>query len=468
MTRNYEGGLRPSRIEMVEEQTEGVTPTNPEFKLVSDRITDFEPEFGPESVDKAGLGQHDNEYAPGLEENELTIAYDMQRWFYNADGSPDDMLAYGAFRSATGHRPGSFTLVETAKTYEDGEGTRNRPESTVHFDYMNDGAAQPRHTHLYTVARGATVDEATLEGDPEEVYWAVENTVMVQNGRPYQIDQPDGSTYLAVQSVENGDMTVSNPEDTELRVRIESNDAQKTEEVVLDPDDASALVGTTSEFESIESIEVRDSNGNVADHMGDVLVYEATGTDSDGDGTVDTYEEGQLLSVLYGYSFYDNTHGDYGVPALGESGSHGSEIGQTVTGTDYFAVGNSLLERPYGRAFEAAGAVTNIEVSVENDSDPMPSNQSREQRYLPGMRTTEVSIEADGETISHRGMKQAAAQENIDTALVFDRAGDLRLELPEAPMGESSRSRSGGENATGLEFVVMSGIGGVDATLPSA
>ena len=467
MPTNTEGGLRPSRIEMVEEQTEGVTPTNPEFKLVSDRVTEFEPEFGPESVDKAGLGQHDNEYAPGLEENELTIAYDMQRWFYNPDGTPDDMLAYGAFRSATGHLPGSFTLVETAKTYDEGEGTRNQPESTVHYDYMNDGAAAPRHTHLYTVARGATVDEASLEGDPEEVYWAVENTVMVQNGRPYQIDQPDSTTYLAVQSVENGDMTVSNSEDTELRVRIESNDAQTTEEVVLDPDDASAIVGTSSQFDSIESIEVRDADGNVADHMGDVLVYEAEGVDSDGDGTIDTYNEGQLLSALYGYSFYDNTHGDYGVPALGENGSHGSEIGTTPTGTDYFAVGNSLIERPYGRPFEAAGAVTNIEVSVENDSEAMPSNQSREQRYLPGMRTTEISIEVDGETVSHRGMKQAAAQENIDTLLAFDRAGDLRLELPEAPMGESTRSRSGGENATGLEFVIMSGKQGVDATLPA-
>jgi len=468
MPANIEGGLRPSRIEFVEEDTEGVTPTNPDFQLVSDRITEFEPEFGPDSVEKDGLGQHDHAYAAGLEENELTLTYDLQRWFYNADGTLSDLSAYGLFRSAVGHQPGSVTLVETAKTYKDGDGFPNKAESTVHFDYLNDGNAQPRHTHLYTVARGATVDEATLTGDPEEVYWSCESTLMCQTGRPYQIDQPDSNTYLAVQAVEHGDMAASNDADTELRVEIESNDATTTETVTLDADDASAIVGTTSQFESIESIEVRvNSNDEVADHMGDILVYEAEGTDSDGDGNVDTYSEGQLLAVLYGYSFYNNTHGDYGVPALGQSGSHGSEIGGTITGTDYFAVGNALVERPYGRAFEAAGAVTNIEVSIENDSEQQPTNQSREQRAIPGMRAGEITMEADGETLSHRGMKQTAAQENIDTAVLFDREGSLRLEAPEAPMSESTRSRSGGENALDMEYVVMSGEAGLDATLPS-
>jgi hypothetical protein len=112
--------------------------------MISDRVTDFEPEFGPEAVDKAGTGQHDNEYAEGLEENELTISYDLQRWFYDGSGDANDLSAYGMFRSASGRLPGTVSIVERAATHEDGEGSPNAAASTVHADYIGDGVAFKR------------------------------------------------------------------------------------------------------------------------------------------------------------------------------------------------------------------------------------------------------------------------------------------------------------------------------------
>jgi len=460
MSRNTEGGLLPSRIEMIAEETVGVTPSDPSWQMISDRVTDFEPEFGPEAVDKAGTGQHDNEYAEGLEENELTISYDLQRWFYDGSGDANDLSAYGMFRSASGRLPGTVSIVERAATHEDGEGSPNAAASTVHADYIGDGAAGPRHSHLYTVARGGLVDELTLEGDPEEVYWAVEASLLVKNGRSYQFDQPSNSNPLNLESRLPGGGV--NNADTGLTVEIEDEGATTTESINLDGNDASNTVTTTSSFDSIDAIQTVDGQ---TDHAGDILIWETEGTDTDGDGNVDSYENAQLLGVLYGNRTYKNTHGDYGVPTLG-SGSHASEIGQTITGTDYFAVGNSLVERPYGSAFEEAGSVNTIEIELENDSESSPDNRSRENAYHPGMRSAEVTLACDGETVSHRAMKQAAVLEKLDTRIQFARDGSLNLELPDAPMGEGGRGRSAAENALEQEFVIMSGLGGIDASTP--
>jgi len=462
MPLNSEGGLRPSRIEFVGEDEEGVIPDGASWSLISDRITEFEAEFGPEAVDKAGIGQHDNEYAPGLEENELTLSYDMQRWLVDNNGEPDSVLAYGMLRDAVGHLPGTVSVVERSATHKDGDGYPNAVESTVHYDYINDGNATPRHSHLYTVARGCTVDEASLEGDPEEVYWAAESTLLCTGGRSYQFDQPDTSQggvdgTLIIKAVPSDDIDGTNPEDAGLPLTIESENATTAEDLTLDDADASVGVTTTNTYESIDSIATQ---GQV-DHFGDVLVYEARSNDSGG------YDTNQLLGVLFGYGHYDNTHGDYGTPVLGAGGTHGTEIGSTITGTDYFAVGNSLVERPAGRAFELAGSVNSVEIELENDSGSVPDNNSRENLYRPAMRSTEITLSCDGETVSHRAMKQAAALEKLDTVVLFDRAGNLALRFPSAPMGESPRNRNAGENALEMEFSIMSGEEGVSATSPN-
>lgn len=434
MTIQTEGGLRPSRVEMVEESTQGVTPSDPAWSAISDRITTFETEgFGPEPVEKAGLGDTVHDIEPGLEEPEVTLGYSLQKWFTDGSGGPNDLSAYGIQRVA-GSSPASLTIVERMTSGDNTNDVLIEPESTVDYNYNGNTSASAKESRIYTVSKGCEVNEPTLTAEPSEVEWAVEATVMADHGRSYQIDQPNASTTLTVESTASGD--------TGLTVVIENEDASTTDSITLDSADATTPVLGTASFSNIDAIEVTDGSGNVVDHAGDIIV--SVESDSSTTGA----QPGEALAVLYGSNFYGNTFGDPGVPTLG-AGSHAAEIG-----TPFYQVGNLGVYRPPGSLFEAAGSVQTIEVSVENDDERTPVQRSREQRIHIGMQTIELSVTYDSETGSHRSLVQRMSMEEQDTVLEFDRQGSETLTLDRSVVTETPRTREATENSSEQEITL--------------
>lgn len=456
MTINTEGGLRPSRIEFVpEEGNQGVTPTDPEFQFPSMRCTNFEPELGPEEVEKFALGQVDADVEQGLEENEIMLEYDLQNWFVDSNGNPNDLAGYGMLRSA-GVLPDSLTIVERMQSGDMDEGVYIRPESTVEYWYNDTDPANidPKETRIYTVAKGCDVGELTLTCDIEEVDWHVEATLPSEDARSYQIDQPLADTELVVESTHS--------DDTNLEVHIEAEQTdtatEPTNEVIqLDGTDATAPQAGSTVFSDIDAIEVRDPNtGEVADHLGDILIHAADDT------SVDPPTKGDLLSVLYGREFYGNTNGDHGVPTVG-AGSRATEIADT-----YYKAANVSVERPAGKPFEAAGSVQSMELTVENEIERTPQQRSRSGRQHHGPRVAELSVTADGETISHQRLVERMAGDEIDTLVGFDQAGDETVNLRNAVVSESGRQREAGAPGAEQEFTLRATHPGLDVSSPSA
>lgn len=429
MTIQTEGGIRPSRVEMVEESEQGVTPSDPDWQLISDRVTSFETDgFGPEAVEKAGLGETVYDIEPGLEEPALSLAHDLQRWFVDGSGDPNDLSAYGFLRVA-GSTPASLTIVERMTSGDNENNVLIAPESTIDYHYNDNESATAKESRIYTVAKGCEVETPTLTADPSEVTWGVETDVMCDHGRSYQIDQPPSPTVLNIQSTD--------PADTNLDVYVENEAGDETDTITTDGADATTAVVGTTQMSDIDAIEVRDSEGNIADHAGDIVV-----------SIDDTGTPGEALAVLYGSNLYGNTYGDPGVPPT-EGGSHASEIG-----TEFYKVGNLGMYRPANSLFEAAGSVQTVELSVENDNDRSPQQRSREQRTHIGMQTPELSVTYDSETGSHRALLQRMSMEELNTVLEFDRAGDETVTLPDSVVTESGRSREAGENNTDQEVTL--------------
>lgn len=447
MTINTEGGLRPSRIEYVPEPSQGVSPDNPDWQSPSDRITSFEPDgFGPELVEKMGMGQVDPELEPGLEEPSVTVAYDMQKWFIDQNGDPNDIAGYGMLRAA--NLPiSSLTIVERMQSGDMEAGQFIDPRSTEEYRYNAEAyqtgteditAIPDRETRVYTVAKGADVTSTTITGDPSEVDFNVENEMGIEQARSYKIDQPAaGGTALVAYSTA--------AEDTGLSVVIESEGASTTETIALDSGDATTIVAGTSTFSDIDAIEVQDADGNVADHAGDIIIAE-----NDGDETTPT--EGDTLSVLYGSNYYQNTEGDPGIPTLG-TGSHAAPID-----TDFFKVGNVTVERPPGVPFEAVGAVQSFELTVENDTERTAIEASRQQRIHHAGRTVELSVTIDSEVASHGNIKERMAANENNTQIGFDRAQTLTATLNRSVVSESGRSRTAGENNTEQDVTLRAQI----------
>lgn len=431
MTIQTEGGLRPSRVEMVEESTQGVTPNDPDWNFISDRVTTFETDgFGPEAVEKAGLGDTVHSLEPGLEEPELTLGYSLQRWFTDASGGPNDLCAYGIQRIA-GSTPASLTIVERMTSGDNDNSVFVEPESTVEFFYNGNDAATEKETRVYTVSKGCEVSEPTLTAEPEEVEWAVETAVMPDHGRSYQIDQPPvAGSDLTVQSTDS--------EDTNIDVYVESEDGSTTDTITTDGTDATTPVVGTASFTDIDAIEIRvNAATDIADHAGDIIV-----------SLNDTGAPGDAIFVAYGSNTYGNTYGDPGVPPT-EGGSHGTEIG-----TEFYQVGNLGLYRPPTRLFELAGSVQSIELSVENDNERTARQRSREQRIHIGMQTIELSVTYDSETGSHRNLVQRMSMEERDTEIQFTRDGVETFTLPDSVVTESGRTREATENSTEQELTI--------------
>jgi hypothetical protein len=437
MTIQTESGISNTRIEYVPENgDQGVTPADPAWRIASMRYTNFEAEMGPEDVEKPALGEVVSDVSAGLEENEITVEYDMQKWFVDSNGNPQDIAAYGILRSAN-RLVDSLTLVERIDAGSVAEDVTLQPGSTVEAWYNGTDEANVtrKASRVYTVGKGCDVTEVTVTGDPEEVFWHIEATLMAEEARSFQIDQPPSATELVVKSTDASD--------TGLYVAIENEGASTTETVQLDGTDATNLVSTTETFADVDAAEVQDADGNVVDHDGDIVV-------AINSGSVSTPNEGEALTALYGRNEYGNTHGDGGVPVTG-AGSHASDLTD-----DYYFVANAFVERPAGEPFEAVGNVGEMELTFENDVETGAQQETRSPLQHHGNLVPELAVTIDGETTTHQRIQQRMASSEDDALMHFNRAESETITLPRSKVTSSPRNREAG-SATGEPEITLRG-----------
>lgn len=458
MTILSSGGIRPSRLEYVEEPTQGASPDNPAWQLVSPRVETLNPSMTVNYSEDAGLGDVNYTRAPLLEEPSLEMEYALSHWLTDSNGDPNNLIAYGMQRIA-GVLPSSLTFLARTtfgKVDNDTSTPKLQAGSTVDARYNPDAAddgsdSTGKASRIYSVLKGMDVNEGTLTGERGESTWMAEVTCPAEHGRPYQFDQPNSSSTLVVAPAGTLETDGSSQFDssTSLTVTIESEGGTKSEDVTFDP---SAMVATTTDFSDIDSIEVKDSNGNVIDgesgrdYQGNIVVAMNTG-----DGT--TPAAGEWLAVLWGSKEYGNTYGDPGTPSLG-SGSHASEPTTPQGSLPFYHPNNMSIERPVGNSFETVGGVTSVELSFENGIEPTPTG-GREQTNLQAMFAPEWTVSSSGETISQHMQHEQAAGTGKDTRVIFNRADDEYVDGLQAVVTETDLESSAGENNTEMESTIM-------------
>lgn len=353
---SYESGQRPARIEFVRESTLGTTPADPSFEAYSDAVRSFEPAVTPNTAAQDALGDSDSAGSYiGVEESELVITYDLQRWLTDGSGNAVD-AAYDAFaRDADNRLPNSHTVVRRME--QTGIDASNTVSGNTSYD-----------TRQYWVGRGGAIDEAVLTGDPSEGGPVqVEATYAFERLRPHQIDQPDSDTLLAVKS--------SSSNDTSQSVTIEDEGASTTETVSLD---GTTVVSTSSTFSGIDAVELS------AETEGTVTVAINTGTDT-------SPTEGDALTKLKGTGDYDSDDGDLGVPALG-SGSHAGSVGSNYE----LLEDGDTVDLPDGTAI--GDNIAAIEVSVSNNINRQGRASSAGPAIAAEKRECEIAATVFGES----------------------------------------------------------------------
>lgn len=451
MTIITEGGLLPSRIEYVEEPTQGTTPADPAWEMPSERVEEFDPGFALNYSEDAGLGDVDYQREVITEENELSISYALQRWFLDGTGGLQDMAAYGMVRSAN-RLPASLSVVRRVESGDLNPDYANaplvQPASTIDARYnpasASDGSGSTaKVARSYDVLKGVDVGEATLTAERGESTWMSELTCPAEHGRSYQIDQPPETTDVLVWSSDAGD--------TDFQVVIEDEGNATSETITLDSTDATTQVLSANSYDNIDVVEILDPNGNVISedsdtYFGDIRI-------AINSGTATSPAEGEWLFVGFGANSYDNTYGDPGIPALG-AGSHATPISAADTRPTYYKPQNMSVERPVGDAIEHVGGVQSVELSFGNNVERTPS-VGREQRQHHGMRGVEMSVTTDGETISKHMQNLQMMGDAETTRVLFNRADDEYIDNQSAVVSEAGTADSAGENATERDFSVL-------------
>lgn len=455
MTIITEGGLLPSRIEYVAEDTQGVTPANPSWEMPSERVSEFDPGYTLNYSEDSGLGEVDFTRDPTTEETEMSMTYALQRWLLDGAGTLQDMASYGLVRAAN-RLPASLSVVrriESGDLNPDfGNAPLVQPASTVDARYnpasATDGSGSTaKVSRAYDVLKGVDVGESTATAERGNTAWEMELTCPAEHGRSYRIDQPTASTDLLVWSTDAGD--------TGYTVTIEDEGAATSETVSLDATNATTQVLTANSYANIDAIQIEDPNGNVISEDSDTYVGNIVVAVNA--GTATSPAEGEWLTVMWGSAEYENTYGDPGIPPLG-TGAHASAISAAGERPSYYRPQNMSVERPVGDAIEHAGGVQSVELSVGNNVERIPSG-GREQRQHHGMRGVEVSITVDGETVGTHLNNEMVRGEEETSRLLFNRAGDEYVDLESAVVSETDTADSAGENSPEREFTVLAQIG---------
>jgi len=379
---NAESGLKNHRTEFVREDVDAdgnpVTPADPSWETVSDRVYTVDWSPSPGLQGDRGLGDVDqDEHEKGPEEHELVVAYALQRWFVDDNGDPHDLAGDALVRDGDNRIPNSHTFVDREDKGE------IAAASTAEGKENGKAGASAKETRIYTVVRGGKPN-ATITVDPGDQQPAqVEVTYTAEKGRRYQIDQPSTAGTIHVESTSDSD--------TSQTLTIEDEGAATTEDVDLN---GTTTVATTSNFGDIDALEL-DSETE-----GDVLVYEDDGGAA-----------GELLAILDGSDSYDGIEGDTGVPALG-AGSHASAIG-----SDYFRTLTDSIT--LGGSADYWFDINSKELSVDNNYERRPRDDSLRQRVEGGVRGVELSVTTYGESQSVSDARRSLQNDGANISWSF-------------------------------------------------
>ena len=370
-----ESGLRNHRVEFVREETDDdanpVTPENPDFLTYSDVVRSFDWQPEPNYEAQRGFGHvYPHNHFTGSEEHQVTMTYDLQKFPVDGAGDPLDAVADGLLRDDDGFMPHTHTVLD-----REDKGTV-APASTVNGD-------EPRATRLYTIVKGAAIDEPQIIGDPgEQQPVRVELTYEAESGRSYQVDQPDEGTTLDLEIVDG-------PGGETVDVTIEDEGGSNAE--VLEVSGTTATSANT--YEDVDTIELAE------EIQGDVHVSET---------------DGVLLAVIHGSDYYDGAEGDLGIPALGD----GSREGELGTPFQLF-LGNEFNRERGGVLQRFAMDINSFAVGVENNTERTLRTDSKRQRIHHGIATPYVEATVLGETETHDSLTEAMGNEAGDVEWVM-------------------------------------------------
>lgn len=380
---NPEGGLRNHRTEFIRESSFGTPGSNPSYLKYSDSINSFAWTSDSVNEGRRGLGSADPiGFLKGPETHEVVVSYDLVKWFTDGSGNAKDAAYDGMARDADQLFPNSHTIVD------------REDKLSISSDQTVSGNTS-YDTRLYTVAKGAVIDEVAVTGDPSDAQPVqVELTYLAQKGRSYQIDQPGSSTLLTVKS--------SSANDTSQSVTIENEGAGTSESVTLN---GTSLVSTSSTFGDIDAIELSgETDGTI--------------TVSINDGTNSSPTEGDALAKIEGKNTYDSVEGDLGVPALG-SGSHETLSSPSV---EQF-IGDVIDRGGSNFAYEIPSAT----VTVANNVEETERSSSYGMGLHPGNR--EITMEATmyGDAMTHDLLQQHLENTAKNVTWKLD-GGNLQLD----------------------------------------
>ena len=307
MASTFQAGVRPGRLEWVAETEEGITPDSPQFNLISDNLESewgWEPDANTQRLNGTGeitaVG-----FFNGSETHDTGFTYSLQQWPHASDGSTKDIS-------------GDFLQPDT-------DNSLKTTHTLVGWSEQASGGPNDTGRYIVTVAKGCHPDSLTMpfeneDGTPisTEANWQAEKI------RQYDLRQPSSS---------GSTLTVKNGGTTSVDVTVENYDGTTQETLTVSAGGSST---TVSPFTSLGAVE--------------------KASDVDGDVTVEDGSQ-NVLCTLKGSQAYPAGEGDLGVPTVGSSGSHASEIG-----TDFIRFIGDTLSIPN---VESDVEVISGEMSVE-------------------------------------------------------------------------------------------------------
>jgi hypothetical protein len=361
---NPESGLRNHRTHFAREKktNRGYLQDVREFLLYSDGMNTVEFSPGASIEERRVMSNADpKEFNRGPESHELTIAYDLCKWFTQNGGNAWDATYDAVLRDADNKLANSHTIVDR----EDKQLVNQRSTHSGTTD---------RPQRLYKVARGALADEAEISGDPSDSQpVGVELSYIASRMRSFKIDQPtdaEGAVNLAVVSTD--------PNDT-MEVIVESDGGATNERVTLNGD---TLVSLQETYDNVDGFEL--TTGAV----GDVRLVVNTN-----DPTAPA--EGDTLGVILGSDTYGVTgEGDLGVPTIEDGGSRESE--GAVPAVETF-IGDSIMANANPVPHEVQSAT----ITVGNNVQEMERSEGYGMALYAQNRDLDLETTMYGESTSH-------------------------------------------------------------------
>lgn len=368
MSARFEGGTAPVRLEWVEEQTEGDSPANPDWKGFSFNIENYwnwEPDANTTELRGTGSVKPRGFYN-GAETHEASFEYSMARWLLDASGNVQDPAYHAMDVNADQSVKATHTVV-SRQEYDSGG---------------SDGAGR----RTYVVGKGGHPSTVTLPFETEEgTPITVSLEYQFQKIRPYQISQPSAGTTL----------DITNNGSTSVDVTVEDEGATTSETITVA---AGTTETTLDSYSDIDAVELS------TDTDGDVVVTDGAGTE---------------FVTIKGSDSHPADEGDLGIPALG-TGSHAAEI---TEGSEVIFLGDTI-EAGDGSAI--ADEIESAEATIGLGIDDNTQTGTAERNIHATEWSAELTASVAGENVVEQQMVEYLRE--IASNVVWQSTGGESIE----------------------------------------